>query len=594
MNGNDLCKHILNYTKNDKTNTAIMLNGDWGIGKSYFVKNELIPYLENKGKTKCVIISLYGIYGVDDFSKSVYWGLRSLNSSSNHEGVMGGIILAKTVVKSITSAVGVDLSIKDEDLKKLYKSIDLTDKLLVVEDLERTDVDLLTILGYINNLVEHDGAKILLVANEKKLIERKKIQDEPDAEVNAKSEKETYHYEYTDKTIRYLELKEKTVSETINYYGNHKIAISQIIKMFKNDVLSRFDTEECINDIYEIMILNRNYNLRSFIYGCQKTVELFSYVDETLSEDFVKTLFYSLVAYSLKMNRSIRDKWDGDKLYSCDLGMLKYPLFKFCYDYIWFQEINVEQIREAAGVLEKIRLYDKNKTQNDKDVTIVCNYFREYEADVIKAVNSITERLRDETDISFYDYGTIVAHMIIIEHLLKVDISEAKRLMLNNLSKCGKEIDRDYLFRITLRNEKEPLREEFEQFEKDAYEAIEKDNTIDGFDYLPDQSKLFYKYVCDNEALFHSKRQFISLFDVEKLVYMFCNSSPSQKDDIRSTFLSIYSNVNAKVFFNDDKPALERLRAGIIEYINSGVDDRIQLQQSNWFVSNLSEFIDSL
>lgn len=594
MNGNDLCKHILNYVKNDKTNTAIMLDGDWGVGKSYFVKNELVPYLENEGKTKCVITSLYGINSVDDFIKAVYWGLRSLNSHFKKESVMGGAILAKTVVKGLTGAVGIDVSISDKDLMKLYKSIDLTDKLLVVEDLERTDVDLLTIIGYINNLVEHDGAKILLVANEKKLIERKIIQDEPDAEVNAKSGKESYHYEYTDKTIRYLELKEKTVSETINYYGNHKIAISQIIKMFKNVTLSRFDTEECINAIYEIMILNRNYNLRSFIYGCQKTVELFSYIDETFSEDFIKTIFYSLIAYSLKMNRSIREKWDGDKLYSFDLGLLKYPLFKFCYDYIWVQEIDVEQIREAARILEKVRLYDRNKTQNDKDVTVICNYYREYEADVIKAVDSITERLRDETDISFYDYGNIVAHMIIIEHLLKVDISEAKKLMLNNLSKCGTEIDRDYLFRTTLRNEKKHLREEFEQFENDAYKAIEKSNTIDGFDYLPDQSKLFYRYALDNEALFHSKRRFVSLFDVEKLANMFCTSSPSQKDDIRSTFLTVYHTANIKVFFSDDKPILEKLRAGIIEYINSGVDDRIQLQQSNWFVSNLSEYIDSL
>ena len=45
---------------NDKTNTALLLSGSWGSGKTYYVKNSLIPFL-NGNEKKVVYISMYGI-----------------------------------------------------------------------------------------------------------------------------------------------------------------------------------------------------------------------------------------------------------------------------------------------------------------------------------------------------------------------------------------------------------------------------------------------------------------------------------------------------------------------------------------------------
>lgn len=49
MNTTELCKYIEDYLYGNKTCSAIMLNGDWGTGKSYFVEQKLVPYLK-KGK----------------------------------------------------------------------------------------------------------------------------------------------------------------------------------------------------------------------------------------------------------------------------------------------------------------------------------------------------------------------------------------------------------------------------------------------------------------------------------------------------------------------------------------------------------------
>ena len=55
-------------------------------------------------------------------------------------------------------------------MKELYESVDFSGKLIILEDLERTNIGILKLLGYVNNLVEQDGVKVLLVANEEEII----------------------------------------------------------------------------------------------------------------------------------------------------------------------------------------------------------------------------------------------------------------------------------------------------------------------------------------------------------------------------------------------------------------------------------------
>ena len=63
MTNEELNSYILHYLTKDKTNSAIMLTGDWGTGKSYYIQHSLKPFLEKdeNGKHSCVIVSLYGL-----------------------------------------------------------------------------------------------------------------------------------------------------------------------------------------------------------------------------------------------------------------------------------------------------------------------------------------------------------------------------------------------------------------------------------------------------------------------------------------------------------------------------------------------------
>ncbi len=44
----------------------------------------------------------------------------------------------------------------------MYSSVDLSKNCLFFEDVERSNIEITKLLGYVNNLVERDGVKVLL------------------------------------------------------------------------------------------------------------------------------------------------------------------------------------------------------------------------------------------------------------------------------------------------------------------------------------------------------------------------------------------------------------------------------------------------
>lgn len=147
MNNTELNQFILHYLKEDKTKSTIMLNADWGTGKSYYIQNELIPFLgkEENGSYSCIVVSLYGLRTLDDISKSLYVESRLKFFATNSEKIQIGKFAVKTVVKGVASFFGVDLSKSEEELQELYQSIDLSGKLIIFEDIERTQINILEI-----------------------------------------------------------------------------------------------------------------------------------------------------------------------------------------------------------------------------------------------------------------------------------------------------------------------------------------------------------------------------------------------------------------------------------------------------------------
>lgn len=134
---------------------AVLVSGVWGIGKTYLVKDILKSKLPVESIS---YVSLYGLDSVDAIDTALYQSLHPVLTNK-------GVKIAGRVGKAALKFVKMDGVLRVGDLPALGKN-----RLYVFDDLERASMNIDVVLGYINEMVEHDGCKVLIIGNEEKLI----------------------------------------------------------------------------------------------------------------------------------------------------------------------------------------------------------------------------------------------------------------------------------------------------------------------------------------------------------------------------------------------------------------------------------------
>lgn len=604
MTYQNLNQYILHYLTEDKTKSAIMLTAPWGSGKSFYIQNELKPFLEKEenGSHKCLVVSLYGLKELSEISKVLYLESRAKFLNNNSEKMEAGKLATKTILKGVTSFLGIDLSHSDEDMQKLFESIDLSGKLIILEDLERSGIDILEVLGYVNNLVEQDGVKVLLVANEEAIKQYKPLttttEDQQNVVESMYKATDNNGREFTEIAKKYLEIKEKTISDTIQFEEDYSTAISDIICLFDDETLNRLSNDNGVNNILNVMKSCKTFNLRSFIFACQKLSDIFKKLDKKyLSDDnFVKAIFFGTLFFVLRQRNGKNEKWGQEKYFSVELGNEKAPLFKFCYDYITRQIEEFDEVEDAYQSYFELVLYDSNRSNGDKDIITLQTYYIQTESNVLNALQSIEKRLENPEDISFYQYGTIAVYSILLKSLLGYDIDKIKKHLIDNLKGKGNKLQLEQIFRTIMNGECiDEQKEEYESLRKEMGKSLRLcGEMIPEFDYLPEQSNLFYDSFVKNKYSFYKQKTFAAQLDIKRLSEMFKGCTAEQKQDIRRTFVEMYRVGNIRGFLINDKESIELL----LDYIKSDrtgdIGDAIQKLQYDWFIQNLEEIVRKL
>lgn len=430
MTYEELNKYMKNYVENDITGRAIMLTSAWGSGKSYYVKNILKKHLESDegGKHDCVIVSLYGITNIADISKAIYVDLRTLIKESKSElATTAGVaakIIGKTLLNGLTSIANVDIAkLSDDDFQKVYESINLTGKLIVLEDIERTKIDLIELMGYVNNLCECDGVKILLVANEEELSTLDKSNE-------------------TDNSIKstYRKIKEKTVADTLQFSADYKQTINSIIDSFNNDDLK--EIKDCVNVRRNGIFQTEINNYREFIVACQKACDIFNFIKKNNIEsntEFNKCVFVGVAFYLQKRLTDHNLKFEANSIFDVSLsGDDKYPLLRFCYDYINYQVLDIDDIKRAIKKYDRYLLFVDQK-EDDVDILVLIQYNLYNESEVKEAINNIYSKLDDIKKISLNKYAKIVSYLILLKYDIGLEIDDYDKIINKIVQNIKKE-----------------------------------------------------------------------------------------------------------------------------------------------------------
>ncbi len=343
----ELVESILDYIRKPYTDHAIMINGEWGSGKTYFWNNKVkskIESIEINGKRyRTIYMSLYGISNLDDISKKMFIEMNpNLNKSVKK-------VIETRNMSSIPEYVktGIDMAnsfgfMQVNDKIDYSKFFDIDDKVLCFDDLERANVDVIDVLGYINNFVEHDHIKTIIICNEKELskklkstnIEMKtfiatyilnnegKIKPEKDENEILDDEQvdkpmveliEDKIEHIFDKANDYERIKEKLIGETFEYIPEFNYIINGVLMRYEsNPQLIQFLRK---NSVIITQTFNRSgtRNLRILKHALndfQKVFEITKKYYPDINETILKSLliFTIAISFEIKAGKITKDK----------------------------------------------------------------------------------------------------------------------------------------------------------------------------------------------------------------------------------------------------------------------------------------------
>lgn len=209
---------------------AVLLNGPWGIGKTYLLK-EFLGSLPSKG-AKYIYISLYGLTTLDEIDDVLF---REMYPVFDNKGAK----ITGRAVKALGKYFNISIDLKANELLDRANA-----EIFVFDDLERCNISVNRVLGYINEFVEHEGRKAIIICNEKE------IKDKAD----------------------YTRVREKLIGKTLEIQSALEQALSAFLALVKDDQSREFIASQIdeISIIYHQSELNNLRVLQQTIWDFER------------------------------------------------------------------------------------------------------------------------------------------------------------------------------------------------------------------------------------------------------------------------------------------------------------------------------------
>ena len=646
----ELIESILDYVRSDYTDYAIMINGEWGSGKTYFWNNQIKKKIEslklNGKKFTTIYMSLYGISNLEEISKKIFMETsqlmdKNLRKYMNAHDLTTIPEYAKTGI-DMANFFGNATNGSKIDYEEFFST---DDKVLCFDDLERANVDVIDILGYINNFVEHDHIKTIIICNEKELstkikssnLEMKTFiatylldkQGELNKEDKPMGEKIQEKIEHVfDKAIDYERIKEKLIGETFEYAPQFDYIINGILMRYEsNRELIRFlrENSELILTTFQKSGTKNLRILKHALNDFNKIFEEVNKVYPNTNNRVMQTMliFTIAVSFEIKTGKITKEKFkniqdneeyksilvssrvlmdnrqfyikefDGNYYYNFKA---EYRFFKFIEYYVRtrifdmkifkadMEAVNASPQSRKVPAYKKILVEEYWKVQDDKFTEIVAETLEEVKNGELELVDIV----------KLFEYFIYFSK----SNLINNDIKTLKTVFLNGMNLASlhssycPNVDEE-LGKVVIRDEKEYSNEEmeeildrFDELNEQLLEKEYKEKADEIFKCIPMKMEQFYERF-DKECMNIPILKYYDPFQVFQRV-----SCASNEDIVAIKEKIVKRAYENQEITEEEMESLSRLKNIMDEYIN-GKDTTIKVVLLREFSNELGEIVKS-
>ena len=627
----ELIEELKKYIRNDRINYAVLIDGEWGSGKTYFIKEELIPKLNediaNNGNKptlknkKPLYISLYGVDSLDSISAQIY-----LQITGKYSKIASLGLSAIKIIKP-------DLNYS-EIFGALNENSNLKNYVLIFDDLERANLDINMCLAYINSFVEHHGIKVIIIANENEIGKidfnknyELKLLSTMQSNINYEDpEKKDFFGKKVDTTVpsisiikervdrlyeknyNYRLIKEKLIGKTYKYIPNLDTIIDKLIDIYKYD-----------NDYYLFLKEHKKTLMNEInLYTCGnlRTVKC-------IFEDFYE-LYLKIKKANLKLEKEMYSKIyinfiidvinikAGNKMLNWSVGIkyqttffgddehqstfMYFLAFKFVDDYILNKNIDVKEIEST---IDEYVNSDENDFENSDNAFFELKCYWELEDDKLR---ELLNTLKDELNDDLYPCSIFPKIVVTLSALQNLNFEPKliDKIITIMEDKIDKNLDRKYYINYDqmIRDEK-VLNIYNKNIERLKIASKNKKNIInnDSIENIlndDDWGIKLYNYIHESENYnyFFNGKGFLSKLNIRKIINNIDKSNNRNIYYFKYCIDRMYSFGNIKEYYDSDREAFEELINGIsklekdkygvtkkeaINYLESVLSEKLQL-----------------
>lgn len=651
---NEIIDIVKEYVENKNTGYAIMIDGEWGSGKTYFVREKLEKKLkklweETKREIKFIYVSSYGVKSTNELDSKIYEKIilefLPEKFKSKYQDIERGLGSLYEIIKEFKKLPNIPKN-SIRNLIEILQKRNSKNYILIFDDIERCEMPITELLGYINEFVEHKSMKTIIIANEKEILKKKmysnnelkylvaenKMLDIP-IEKNriddifyknnklGKDEDKKINIEELDKRVEkifgedllYSQIKEKLIGITIFYVPDLKSVLETII----DEEISNQKVKECIktydNKLINIMQNKNHINIRTLkialkiiekIFNVMFEMDLSMYEERIVHNcrtDILTYTMFECIEYK-EGNSKESNKTEIFTISEENNYMDVKNGFSFIDDIIKKSYINCKKVKEV------ITLYMKTKTEDVNDledpINVLGYYWQMDDKDIERNYLLLKEKLRK----NLYQISSYPKIIFIIMKLNDIGfpehyIEDIKKIMYDNL----KNVDNIETFNaleelnFSFNNQDEIKKyEEIINPIKDYIEELTKNERKENINLKIEKKagwgQNFSNYCMEKKNTFISRKEFFNLIDVENLLDCIKISKTKDISDFRRCIATIYNFKNIKEFYEKDLTKLELFLERLQNIDKNQMEkyDKSKKYNIEWLKRNVQDIINIL